>query len=53
MMGKGIPYDDESLVYYYAVTKKGTVKSGSLKQDSENQNLWSIDLTPRTMKENV
>ena len=45
--GKGIPYDDESLVYYYAVTKKGTVKSGSLKQDSENQNLWSIDLTPQ------
>ena len=45
--GKGIPYDDESLVYYYAVTKNGTVKSGSLEQDSENQNLWSIDLTPQ------
>ena len=45
--GKGIPYDDESLVYYYAVTKNGTVKSGNLQRDSKNQNLWLINLTPQ------
>nr|WP_294663953.1 SpaA isopeptide-forming pilin-related protein [uncultured Blautia sp.] len=51
--GKGIPYDDSSNVYYYAVDANGgKSKTGKMSQvDDSNGNLWSIDLSPEDGKE--
>ena len=50
--GKGIPYDDNSKVYYYAVNADGIFTKGAMSQvPDSNGNLWSVDLSPKDGKE--